>query len=262
MTAHREASFEYLNEHASDSTSSGKSRPYRSDREAHANTPAGEYDFNWCFGRVETLRSSGLDLRPLVPSLYASAFVTGSQDKVLQDMYHVKDIGDVLDYLEWSRQDAGVLMFAIFADPSYVNRTVPPWAIFDQQSDPTASPGCENWAFSGVVGIYRADLEHRTGDIGIFLWAFARGTGISLRASALATRYAMTDPSMGPGLGMNKLRFATAIDNTHSRKLGERLGAHQENPDEGKSTNEWIAFISRSDWESGTEGHITGILST
>ncbi|ORY22850.1 hypothetical protein BCR39DRAFT_550827 [Naematelia encephala] len=252
-------------------------------RDAHRHTPYEMYDFNWSFGKVQLLRCDTVELRPLVPSLYAQGFVEGSQDAVLQDMYHVRDLGDVLDYLEWSRQDTGVMMFAIFTDPSTISKPVPTWATLRDPPDPTAGVHTEGWVFAGVVGLYRAQLQDLVADIGIFLWAFARGTGLSDRASALVIRWAMGSAESGLGLGLRRLDYAADGENRWSQKLAMRLGVKSESsrrenhtmkvgdtgPSSGleeevsqpnHSKKDWRGSITREDWDDGEREHINSIL--
>jgi len=106
-------------------------------------------------------------------------------------------------------------MFAIYSHVSLLS-SPPIWAIHndDQEKD-------TRWAFSGVVGIFNAQPGIPRGDIGIFLWEFARGTGISDRATSLLMLWAMNG-QIEPRFG--RLKYATDQLNISSRGLARRLG--------------------------------------
>jgi RimJ/RimL family protein N-acetyltransferase len=75
----------------------------------------------------------------------------------------------------------------------------------------------------GVVNVFRLGERHGEGELGYWLHPDARGRGVARTAARAAARHALIAVEDG-GLGLNRLRLTSAVENAPSRRVAEAVG--------------------------------------
>lgn len=104
--------------------------------------------------------------------------------------------------------------------PDILRSDAPGWSRV--RDDPTATKATKDYVLAGMAALAVSSPLDLIGDLGIFLFPFARGTVAATHASGLVLQWVMTMPTEG-GLGFRRCQWEAEEDNAKSRHLAQRL---------------------------------------
>jgi len=208
----------------------------------HRDTPPEEYDLNFGPGHVRQLRSSKVELRPMIPSIHAKPLFEHIHDIPRMRNYFRMPQDRLEETLYWLdipvRGNAAVMLFAIFVDPNALSAPpphVPPRP--EHFHDPTATNVTKHYIFAGGASFKLDEVDATEGEIGIFLFPAYWGSVVAKHACSLVLQWAMELPSSSStmsddvvpatttdGLGLRRVQWMTQIHNIASQKLSAKLG--------------------------------------
>lgn len=100
----------------------------------------------------------------------------------------------------------------------------------EDRSEAAANAAAVTWAIAdaddrliGAVNVFGLGVRPGEGELGYWLHPEARGRGVAAAAARAAARHALIATVDG-GLGLDRVRLASAVDNERSRRVAEAIG--------------------------------------
>ncbi|MBO9524443.1 MAG: GNAT family N-acetyltransferase [Nocardioidaceae bacterium] len=100
----------------------------------------------------------------------------------------------------------------------------------EDRTEAAASAAAVTWAIVdaddallGVVNVFNLGVRPGEGEVGYWLHPAGRGRGIAVLAARAAARHALVAIEDG-GLGLSRVRLASAVDNEASRRVAQAVG--------------------------------------
>ncbi|KAK8858690.1 hypothetical protein IAR55_002919 [Kwoniella newhampshirensis] len=235
-------------------------------RVVHLQTPLEEYYFNYCF-EVKELRSDRVELRPLCQHAELVFQATRRFPDLKFGYDQVRDIGDILVWLERERLDPEHFWYVIFAPPP---------------GELGANP--HDYVLAGFIGFVESKADKLRTELSIMVLPSFQRTHVQTHASGLLIHRALDHPTEG-GLGLNRIQWAASSTNLPSQNASRRLGFVYEGLircdrmmpplragaregrkgtlGEGKQIrDDWVSLLTWYDWEGGARDHVDRLMTS